>query len=139
MVTLHDAMRVIAAAEKRSMKIGHPQNIAVVDADGDLVAHVRMDGAWVDHENLSIKKALTARAFEVTTIREFMRPTTSAPGSIPLRQDGKIVGAIGVSGDSSEQDQAVAEAGAAALTGIRTETHHRARRHKGGPNERSRV
>src|SRR5438309_10544660 len=67
MVTLADARRVIAAAESKAAEIGQPMNIAVVDAGGNLVSHVRMDGAWIGSIDISINKAFTARAFDLAT------------------------------------------------------------------------
>src|SRR5215207_5846580 len=67
MVTLADARRVIAAAEAKAADIGQPMNIAVVDAGGNLVAHVRMDNAWIGSVDISIDKAWTSRAFDVAT------------------------------------------------------------------------
>src|SRR6202011_6042435 len=67
MVTLADARRIIAAAEKKADEIGQPMNIAVVDAGGNLVAHVRMDKAWIGSVDISIKKAWTSRAFDIPT------------------------------------------------------------------------
>src|SRR5690606_40314538 len=61
-VTLEDARRIIAAAEKRADEIGQPMNIAVVDAGGNLVAHVRQDGAWIGSIEISISKAWTSKA-----------------------------------------------------------------------------
>ncbi len=131
MVTLDDAKRVIAAAEKKAVEIGQPQNIAVADAGGNLIAHERMDGAWMGSIDISIKKAFTARAFDIATKDLAALSQPGKPffgihasnegrvmifaGGIPLKRDGKVVGAIGVSGGSGEQDQAVAEAGAAAF------------------------
>src|SRR6266700_1692046 len=66
-VTLNDARRVIAAAEKQAEEIGQPMNIAVVDEGGNLVAHVRMDGAWIGSIDISINKAFTSRAFDIAT------------------------------------------------------------------------
>jgi uncharacterized protein GlcG (DUF336 family) len=132
-VTLEDARRVIAAAEKRAEEIGQPMNIAVVDAGGNLVSHVRQDGAWIGSIDISISKAWTSRAFDISTqdLGDNAQPTqqffgihtTNAhgrgvaifAGGVPLTRDGKVVGAVGVSGGSGEQDQTVAEAGAAAL------------------------
>src|SRR6195952_4129964 len=131
MVTLKDARKIIAAAEKKAEEIGQPMNIAVVDAGGNLVAHVRMDGAWIGSIDISIKKAFTSRAFDITT-KDLGENSQSGDqffgihasnngkvmifaGGIPLKKDGKVVGAIGVSGGAGEQDHAVAEAGAAAL------------------------
>ena len=67
MVTLVDAMNIIGAAQKKAEAIGQPMNIAVADAGGNLVAHVRMDGAWIGSIDISIKKAFTARAFDIAT------------------------------------------------------------------------
>ncbi len=131
MVRLDDARRVIAAAEAQARKLGQPMNIAVADEGGNLVAHVRMDGAWLGSIDISINKAYTARAFDIST-KDLAEHSQSGgqffgihasnrgrimifAGGIPLRRDGKVVGAIGVSGGSGEQDHAVAEAGAAAF------------------------
>jgi uncharacterized protein GlcG (DUF336 family) len=130
MITLEDARRIIAAAETKAKEIGQPMNIAVADAGGNLVAHVRMDNAWIGSVDISIKKAWTSRAFDITT-KDLAENSQSGDqffgihasnngkvmifaGGIPLKKDGQIVGAIGVSGGSGEQDHAVAEAGAAA-------------------------
>ena len=67
MVTLNDAKRVIAAAEKKAAEIGQPMNIAVADSGGNLVAHVRMDDAWIGSIDISMKKAYTSRAFDIAT------------------------------------------------------------------------
>jgi len=131
MVTLEEARKVIGAAEKKAVAIGQPMNVAVADEGGNLVAHVRMDGAWMGSIDISIKKAFTARAFDIATKdlaplaqpgRDFFGINTSNDGrimifagGIPLKRGGKVVGAVGVSGGSGEQDQAVAEAGAAAF------------------------
>ncbi|MDI3464541.1 MAG: hypothetical protein OJF50_003362 [Nitrospira sp.] len=135
MMTLNDARNIIAAAEKKATEIGQPMNIAVADAGGNLVAHVRvahvrMDGAWIGSIDISMKKAFTARAFDIAT-KDLATQSQSGgqffgihasndgrvmifAGGVPLKRDGKIVGAVGVSGGSGEQDHAVAEAGAAA-------------------------
>lgn len=131
MVTLADARRIIAAAESKAEEIGQPMNIAVADGGGNLVAHVRMDGAWLGSIDISINKAFTARAFDIATrdLAEQSQPGGQFfgihvsnhgrimifAGGIPLKRDGKVVGAIGVSGGSGAQDHAVAEAGAAAF------------------------
>ncbi|HEY2970923.1 MAG TPA: heme-binding protein [Pyrinomonadaceae bacterium] len=131
MVRLDDARRVIAAAEKKAVEVGQPMNIAVADAGGNLIAHVRMDGAWLGSIDISIKKAYTSRAFDIAT-KDLAEHSQSGgqffgiqasndgrvmifAGGIPLNRDGKVVGAIGVSGGSGEQDHAVAEAGAGAF------------------------
>ena len=64
-VSLADAKRILAAGEAQATEIGQPMNIAVVDAGGNLVAHVRMDGAWLGSVDIAINKAYTARAFEI--------------------------------------------------------------------------
>lgn len=130
-MTLEDARRVISAAEKKAKEIGQPMNIAVADEGGNLVSHVRMDGAWLGSIDISINKAFTARAFDIST-KDLATHSQSGgqffgihvsnhgrvmifAGGIPLKKSGKVVGAIGVSGGSGEQDQTVAEAGAAAF------------------------
>ena len=130
-VSLQDARRVIAAGEQASQENGQPSNIAVVDHGGNLVAHVRMDGAWLGSVDISINKAYSARAFDNTTKelgdnagpgQQFYgisatnagRVVTFA-GGVPLYRNGTIVGGVGVSGGSGDQDQAVAEAAARAL------------------------
>jgi uncharacterized protein GlcG (DUF336 family) len=131
MVTLAQARRVIEAAERKAAEIGQPMNIAVADEGGNLKAHVRMDGAWLGSVDISISKAWTARAFDIET-RELAKHSQSGgqffgihasnhgrvmifAGGVPLKKDGKVVGAIGVSGGTGDQDQAVAEAGASAF------------------------
>jgi uncharacterized protein GlcG (DUF336 family) len=131
MITLKDARKIIAAAEKKAAEIGQPMNIAVVDEGANLVAHVRMDGGWIGSIDISINKAYTSRAFEIAT-KDLAEHSQSGgqffgihvsnsgrimifAGGIPLKHHGKVVGAIGVSGGSGEQDHAVAEAGAAAF------------------------
>src|SRR2546430_7690755 len=132
MLTLEDARKVIAAAERKAKAIEHPMNIAVADAGGNLVAHVRMDEAWMGSIDIAIKKAFTSRAFDIST-KDLAKASQSGgqffgihasnvgrvmifAGGVPLKRAGKVVGAIGVSGGSGEQDHAVAEAGAAAFT-----------------------
>ena len=130
-VNLADARRVIAAAEKKAQEIGQPMNVAIADEGGNLVAHIRMDGAWIGSIDVSINKAFTSRAFDIST-KDLASNSQSGQqffgihvsnhgkimifaGGIPLKRDGKVVGAIGVSGGTGEQDQTVAEAGAAAF------------------------
>src|SRR6202023_3027952 len=113
---LADARRVIAAAEKKAAEIGQPMNIAVADGGGNIVAHVRMDGAWIGSIDISQKKALTSRAFDITT-QDLAAHSQSGgqffgihasndgkimifAGGIPLKRDGKVVGAAGVRGGS---------------------------------------
>ena len=67
MVALQEARKVIGAAEKRATEVGQPMNIAVVDEGGNLVSHVRMDGAWIGSIDIAINKAFTSRAFDTST------------------------------------------------------------------------
>jgi uncharacterized protein GlcG (DUF336 family) len=130
MITLADARRIIAAAEQKAAEIGQPMNIAVVDAGGNLIAHVRMDNAWIGSIDISIKKAWTSRAFDIET-KQLAELSQSGDqffgihasnegrvmifaGGVPIKRGTQVVGAIGVSGGLGKQDQAVAEAGAAA-------------------------
>ena len=132
MITLNDAKEIIAAAEVKAIEIGQPMNIAVADAGGNLISHVRMDNAWIGSIDISIKKAYTSRAFDIAT-KDLATHSQSGDqffgihasndgkimifaGGIPLKRDGKVVGAIGVSGGSGEQDHSVAEAGAKAYS-----------------------
>jgi uncharacterized protein GlcG (DUF336 family) len=131
MVTLEDARRVIAAAEKKAQQVGQPMNIAVADEGGNLVSHVRMDGAWIGSIDISIKKAYTSRAFDIAT-KDLATHSQSGgqffgihasnnckimifAGGVPLKRNGRVVGAVGVSGGSGQQDHEVAESGAAAF------------------------
>jgi uncharacterized protein GlcG (DUF336 family) len=130
-VSLEDAQRVIAAGQAKAAEIGSPSNVAVVDTGGNLVSHIRMDHAWVGSVDISINKAFTARAFDIATkdLGENAQPGQQFygiqgsnhgrvmifAGGIPLRHDGQVVGAVGVSGGSGEQDQTIAEAAAAAF------------------------
>ncbi len=131
MMTLDIARRVIAAAEAEAARIGQPMNIAVVCGGGSLVSHIRMDGAWMGSVQIAIDKAWTSRAFDISTkeLAELSQPGKDFygihasnggrvmifAGGIPLKSGEKVIGAIGVSGGVGKQDQAVAEAGAAAL------------------------
>ena len=131
MLTLADARRIITAAEKKAQEVGQPMNIAVVDGGGNLVAHVRMDKAWIGSVDISIKKAWTSRAFDIAT-KDLAEHSQSGgqffgihasnngrvmifAGGIPLKRGDEVMGAIGVSGGSGQQDHAVAEAGAKAF------------------------
>lgn len=130
-LNLADARTIIAAAERRADEIGQPVNIAVVDAGGNLIAHVRQDGAWIGSVDIAINKAWTSRAFDISTkdLGDNSQPgqqfygihntnhnrVTIFAGGVPLVRDGVVVGGLGVSGGSGEQDQTVAEAGLGAL------------------------
>ena len=130
-VTLEQARKIIAAATAKAEQLGQPMNIAVVCASNHLLAFERMHNAWLGSVDIAIKKAWTSRAFDISTKdlgdnsqpnQQFFGINASNDGKvmifaggIPLKRDGKVIGAIGVSGGSGEQDHAVAEAGVAAL------------------------
>lgn len=130
-ITLEQAQKIVAAAEAKAVEIGTKMDIAVVDAGANLKAFVRMDGAWLGSIDISIKKAKTARFFDMPTgeIGKLSQPggalyniehsnggLITFPGGIPLKNAaGEIIGAIGVSGSTVEDDHTVAEAGVAAL------------------------
>jgi len=129
-ITLEQAEKMISAAKKKSVELDTKMNIAIVDAGANLVAFGRMDGAWLGSLDISIKKAKTARFFDMNTgsIGELSQPggplfniehsnngLITFPGGVPVKNaSGDVIGAIGVSGSSVENDHAVAEAGAAA-------------------------
>jgi len=121
------AKLAVKAALEKARALDVKMNIAVVDAGANLKAFVRMDGAWLGSVDIAIKKAKTARFFDMNTgeIGKLSQPggplyniehsndgLISFPGGVLLKRGGEIIGAIGVSGDSVENDHAVAEAGA---------------------------
>ena len=130
-ITLAQAEKAIATAQQKATSIDTKMNIAIVDAGANLVAFARMDGAWLGSLDISIKKAKTARFFDMNTgiIGSLSQPGGSLfniehsnnglitfPGGIPIKDaNGEIIGAIGVSGSSVENDHTVAEAGALAF------------------------
>ena len=130
-VNLSEARRMIAAGERKATEMSIPYNIAVVDAGGNLVAVVRMDGAWLGSLDIAVNKAWTARAFDMPTAALSGLTQSGQPGfglnttnggrvvifggGIPIKNNGAVVGAVGASGGSVEQDVLVAEA---ALSGI---------------------
>ncbi len=130
-IDLESAQRVVEAARKKAQEINCKMDIAVVDAGANLKAFARMDGAWLGSIDISIKKARTARFFDMPTgaIGELSQPGGSLfnievsngglitfPGGVPLKdKSGNVVGAIGVSGSTVENDHACATAGAEAL------------------------
>ncbi len=130
-ITLDQAEKIIAVAKEKSISLNTKMNISIVDSGANLLAFARMDGAWLGSADISLKKAKTARFFDMNTgaIGELSQPggplyniehsndgLISFPGGVPIKnKKGEIIGAIGVSGSSVENDHAVAEAGAAAL------------------------
>jgi uncharacterized protein GlcG (DUF336 family) len=130
-IDLESAMRVVEAAQKKAAEIDTKMDIAIVDAGGNLKAFVRMDEAWLGSIDIAIKKAKTSRYFNFETgvIGELSQPggplyniehsnggLITFPGGVPLKNEkGQVIGAIGVSGSTVENDHTVAVAGAAAL------------------------
>lgn len=129
-ITMQQALAAVDAARKRSDELGAKMNIAIVDAGVNLKAFARMDGAWLGSIDIAIKKARTARMFDMNTgeIGKLSQPGGSLyniehsndglitfPGGVPIKNgEGEIIGAIGVSGSTVEDDHAVATAGAEA-------------------------
>ena len=127
MIKHEEAREIIAAAVQKAEEIGQPMNIAVMDAGMNLVAFERMDGAWVLSIDIALGKAFTAagRGLSTRDIGEMAQPgqplfgvnTTNGgrvvifAGGLPLMRDGEVVGAVGVSGGSIDQDEEVAQAG----------------------------
>jgi uncharacterized protein GlcG (DUF336 family) len=130
-VTLSAAGEVVDAARAKAEEIGVPMNIAVVDEGNNLTAFARMDGAWLGSIDIAQNKAYTARSFDMSTkdLAPLCQPNQPLfgihasnqgrliifAGGIPLQSGDRVVGAIGVSGGSVEQDHEVAEAGVAAF------------------------
>ena len=130
-ITLEKAEMAIQAAKQKATELGVKMNIAVDDAGANLTAFARMDDAWLGSLDISIRKAKTARFFDMPTgsIGQLSQPGGSLfgiehsngglitfPGGVPIKnEEGKVIGAIGVSGDTVENDHAVATAGAEAM------------------------
>lgn len=130
-ITLAQAEKAIVTAKEKSTAIDTKMNIAIVDSGANLVAFARMDGAWLGSLDIAIKKAKTARYFDMNTgsIGELSQPgqplfniehsnngLITFPGGVPIKNAaGEIIGAIGVSGSSVENDHTVAEAGASVI------------------------
>ena len=130
-ITLDAAQKAVQKAIEKSVELNVKVDIAIVDAGANLKAFVRMDSAWLGSIDIAIKKAKTARFFDMDTgaIGSLSQPggplyniehsnggLISFPGGVPLKDgDGNVIGAIGVSGSSVENDHAVATAGAEAI------------------------
>lgn len=130
-LTLDDAKRMLRAGEAKAAEVGLPYNIAVVDAGGHLVAFSRQDDALIGSIDLAIGKAVTARLFDKPTsqLAEMAQPRKPLfgiqqsnhgevvifGGGLLVRIDDAVVGAVGTSAGSVEQDVAVAEAALAAF------------------------
>lgn len=130
-IDLDQAQVVVNAAVKKAHEISTLMNVTVIDAGGNLKAFARMDGAWLGSIDISAKKARTARFFDMESgeIGKLSQPggplynievsnggLITFPGGVPLKNaSGEVIGAIGVSGSTVENDHAVAAAGASAL------------------------
>jgi uncharacterized protein GlcG (DUF336 family) len=131
-ITMEQAQMVLEAALNKAKETNTKMDIAVVDAGANLKAFIRMDDAWIGSIDIAIRKAKTARFFNMPTgeIGKLSQPGGSLyniehsneglitfPGGLPLKNSkGQIIGAIGVSGSTVENDHLVAEAGAAAIS-----------------------
>lgn len=130
-ITLTQAESIIEKAKAKAVEIDTKMNISVVDSGANQVAFVRMDGAWLGSADIALKKAKTARFFDMPTgeIGKLSQPggslyniehsnggLISFPGGVPIKNSGgEIIGAIGVSGSTVENDHAVAVAGSQAI------------------------
>ena len=130
-ITVDQAVAISHAAMDKAKQINTKMDIAVVDAGGNLKSFIRMDGAWLGSIDIAQKKARTARYFDMNTgdIGKLSQPgqplymievsnggLITFPGGIPLKaSDGTVIGAIGVSGSTVDNDHSVAQAGADAL------------------------
>ncbi len=126
-ITLRQAQAAIEASHQKSLDLGLKMNIAVVDAGANLVAFARMEGAWLGSIDIAIKKAKTARYFDMPTgdLGQASQPggplynievsnggLISFPGGELIKdEDDNIIGAIGVSGSTVDNDEKVAKAG----------------------------
>ncbi len=130
-ITLNQAEAVIAAAKVKAAALQTKMDICIVDTGANLVAFARMDGAWIGSIDISNKKAKTSAFFDMDTavltpltqpnmplfnIEHSNNGLITFPGGVVIRdKKGVMIGAIGVSGSSVENDHAVAAAGAAAI------------------------
>ncbi len=131
-ITLTQAQQAVDAALNKAKEMGVKMDIAVVDVGANLKAFARMDGAWLGSIDISQKKARTARWFDMPTgdIGKLSQPggplyniehsnngLITFPGGLPLKNSaGEVIGGIGVSGSTVEDDHAVASAGAAVVS-----------------------
>ena len=130
-ITLDQAEKAVTAAKAKAIELGTKMNISIVDSGANILAFARMDGAWLGSADISLKKAKTARFFDMNTgiVGSLSQPGGSLyniehsngglitfPGGVPITNaEGVVIGAIGVSGSTVENDHAVAEAGAKAI------------------------
>lgn len=131
-ITLEQAQKAVEAAKQKAAEIGTLMNIAIVDSGANLTAFARMDGAWLGSVDIAQRKARTARYFDMPTgdLGQASQPggplyniehsnggLITFPGGLPIKNaDGTIIGAIGVSGSTVENDHTVAQAGVEAIS-----------------------
>lgn len=131
-ISMQQTQRAVDAALEKAKELGVKMNIAVVDIGANLKAFARMDGAWLGSIDIAIKKARTARFFDMNTgeIGKLSQPDgplyniehsnnglITFPGGVPIKNSaGEVIGAIGVSGSTVENDHLVAEAGVASIS-----------------------
>ena len=129
-ITLQQAEAAVKAAKQKAQEMGLKMNISVVDAGANLVAFARMDGAWLGSADISMRKAKTARYFDMPTgeLGKLSQPggplfniehanggLITFPGGIPILNGSEVIGGIGVSGNTVENDHIVAQAGVEAV------------------------
>ena len=130
-ITLAQAEKALAAAKSKAEALDTKMNIAIVDSGANLKAFTRMDGAWLGSIDIAMKKARTARYFDMPTgaLGELSQPggalfniehsnsgLITFPGGLPIKDaEGNVIGAVGVSGSTVENDHAVAEAALSVL------------------------
>lgn len=130
-ISLEQAEAAVKAAKEKAMQLNTLMNIAILDVGVNLVAFARMDNAWIGSIDIALRKAKTARYFNIETgeIGKLSQPGGQAwqiehsngglitfPGGVPIKNSkGEIIGAIGVSGSTADNDHTVAQAGADAV------------------------
>jgi uncharacterized protein GlcG (DUF336 family) len=126
-ISLELAKRIAAAAEAEAKKNGWPMAIAIAEPTGVLVYFLKMDDVQYASIELAIAKAKTAAMYRRPTkmFTEALdndhlmfltfHSLCAAPGGLPLVAEGKLIGAIGVSGGAGHQDDIVAQGGVSAL------------------------
>lgn len=130
-LTLTQAEAIVAAAKEKAESLKTKMNICVVDSGSNIIAFARMDGAWIGSVDIATKKAKTAAWFQMDTkaLTPLVQPgqplfniehsnggLITFPGGVAIKgADGVVIGAVGVSGSTVDNDDSVAEAGAAAV------------------------
>jgi uncharacterized protein GlcG (DUF336 family) len=129
-LTVEGAQKMVAAAAAKAKEIGQPQCITVVDTGGHLIAFLRMDGAFVQSIDSSMRKAMTSASYGTPTGHIPEGPDIrlaiatdgkriNLPGGLPVIVDGHVIGAIGIGSGTGEQDLQCAKAALATIAGAR--------------------